>query len=145
MRPLPIVLAFLLWTALAHAQRPSASVKQFAGCYEVTSLSWNPPDNRIKLIPPRFELSMQIFDDAYHVQPAPRNAPATAYMRLFSWKPAGHAVKISFNGGLGGWRGKLRQSRSGELAGNLKEWCDYRCGWKKRTGSIHLKRISCGD
>jgi hypothetical protein len=94
-----------LWTALAHAQRPSASVKQFAGCYEVTSLSWNPPDNRIKLIPPRFELSMQIFDDAYHVQPAPRNAPATAYMRLFSWKPAGHAVKISFNGGLGGWRG----------------------------------------
>jgi len=63
-RPLPIVMAFLLWTASAHAHHPSASVTQLAGCYEVTSLSWNPPSNRIKLIPPRFELSVLAFGDA---------------------------------------------------------------------------------
>jgi hypothetical protein len=63
---------------------------------------------------------------------------------LWAWKPQGtDKVKVIWSGGLGGFRGTLKKSKNGDLAGKIKEWCDSRCGWKKRTGQLHLKRISC--
>jgi hypothetical protein len=67
------------------------------------------------------------------------------YERLWAWEPRGRRVWISWSMGLGGFRGTLKPSRTGELVGKLKEWCDFRCEWKKRTGAIQIRKIDCAE
>jgi len=131
----------LLWLALipfAHGQAPTQSVGTFAGCYEVTSLSWMPQDGTIKLIPQRFELltTFRMHSLPRHLEPSFENS--------WTWSPNGkNNLKIFFNNGLGGFKGKLVASGNGEFVGKLKEWCDSRCGFKKRTGNLHIRSTAC--
>jgi hypothetical protein len=132
----------LLAVALAHAQSAEPASLPFAGCYEVTSLTWTPADD-IRLIPQRIALlntptwghgfAMRSFD-----------AEKQHWENLWAWRPKGtNKVQLVWSTGLGGFRGTLKRSKDGDLAGKIKEWCDSRCGWKKRTGQLHLKKISC--
>ena len=50
-----VVVALSCLTA-AYGQTGSSSDVPFAGCYEVVSLAWSPPDETIKFIPKRFQL-----------------------------------------------------------------------------------------
>jgi hypothetical protein len=127
----------VLWCVMsAHGQQPRSTALRFDGCYEVTSLSWNPPDESIKLIPPRFELTPD-----NHVRPLPWKTGETAWG---SWTASGNKLKISF-GFLGGFRGTLKPSSAGRLNGKLKEWCDSRCEWHKRVGIIRIRKIDCRE
>jgi hypothetical protein len=57
---------------------------------------------------------------------------------LWDWGPKGKdKLEIDWSTGLGGYRGTLERSGSGELVGKMKEYCDYCCACKRRTGS-HL-------
>ena len=96
---------------------PPANV-QFAGCYEVRTLTWNPPDDSIRSIPSRFQLTTDraypgydIFD-IHSVPASPDNAIVE---RLWSWHLKRNEVLVSFNGGLGGFRGTLKPSSTANL------------------------------
>ena len=117
-----------------EGQQTRSSSLGFDGCYEVTSLSWSPPDDRIKLVPPRLELTSN-----NDIHPLPYNP---GDVRWGSWKAKDNKLKMNF-GLLGGFRGTLKRSASGEFAGKLKEYCDYRCEWKTRVGSIRIRKVAC--
>lgn len=130
---LPFVLCF---SRCAYGQQSHPSDLQFAGCYEVTSLSWNPPDSSIRAIPPRFKLTSE-----HHVLPMPSKAGEASWG---SWEDSGGNLKLSF-GFLGGFRGSLKPSDAREFRGKLKEHCDNRCEWRKRVGKIRVRNIACVD
>jgi hypothetical protein len=133
-----------LTAAFASVQAGDHSVPQFAGCYEIVSLTWSPPDNTIKLIPKQFELlSTARGPGVFDMHSLPRK-PEPSFENLWAWTPKGHdKVWISFSTGFGGFDGTLKKSGDGQLAGKLKEWCDYRCGWHKRTGTLHVRSATC--
>jgi hypothetical protein len=120
----------------AHGQQTQSTAIRFEGCYEVTSLSWKPPDESIHLIPPRFELTPD-----NRILPLPHK---TGDIQWGSWTATGNNLKASF-GFLGGFRRTLKPSNAGQLSGKLKEWCDHRCSWKKRVGEIRIRRIACDE
>jgi hypothetical protein len=62
---------------------------------------------------------------------------------LWSWRPEGKdKLEINLGTGLGGFRGTLKRSGGG-LIGKIKEYCDSRCGYKRRIGSLRLQKINC--
>ena len=129
----------------ANGQAPNPGPHVFAGCYRVALLSWSPSNPNIHFIPTRFELLS-----------APRVPGATGFGirsldaeagsdSLWSWRPKGKdELKIAWNRGLGGFRGTLKRSGSGQLVGKIKEYCDSHCGYKRATGSLRLEKIACG-
>ena len=58
-----------------------------------------------------------------------RGVPGNDWERLWSWRPMSDGIWVSWESGLGGFRGSLKQSRDGEFVGQIKEYCDSRCGW----------------
>lgn len=140
------LLVALCCTLTLYGQNAQGRVAELAGCYEVRELNWNPPDNRINLIPPRFRLSTnrtQPGHDVFSIESVPVNDSPLA--RFSFWIPGDNELRISFGTGFGGFRGTLKPSSTGELEGKLKEWCDNRCEWKKRVGTIHARRIECSQ
>jgi hypothetical protein len=142
MRRLILPLAFLCCTVSAHAQEERSTASKLDGCYEVISLSWNPPDESIRFIPPRFRLTA----DA-HVIPFKSEAKICG-----SWTAQAKKLKLRF-GCLGGFAGTLKPSGPGEFDGKLKEYSDHRCWpkWscgseeKRRTGLLRIRRTDCVD
>jgi len=131
-----LLLLAMCGAVCAHGQQRGSTDLPFGGCYEVTSLSWYPPDDSIRLVPPRFELTSD-----NHVRPLPSKGSEIPWG---SWMHKGRKLKVSF-GLLGGFRGTLKPSKSGELVGKLKEWCDSRCEWKKRVAQIRIRRTDCTE
>ena len=136
-------LFLLLSSALLHPQTPGNS-SRLAGCYQVTSLTWTPDGSDIHLIPKEFELSNDPRGDGMFRMkglPLVKNNPIE---RGWWWKPKGASkVRVDWSSGLGGIHGTLKRSRNGDLHGKIKEWCDSRCGWKRRTGQIRVQPIAC--
>jgi hypothetical protein len=63
----------------------------------------------------------------------------------WSWRPEGKVkLEINWGTGMGGFRGALKRSGSGELVGKMEEYCDSHCSYKTRVGSLHVQKISCG-
>jgi hypothetical protein len=111
------------------------------------SLTWSPPHETIRLIPNRFQLlyeTAQPGPGIFSIRPAP-SSRSNLIVNPWAWEPKGNQIWISFSTGLGGFRGTLKPSNAGELVGKLKEWCDYRCEWKKRVGKIRVRKIDCTD
>ena len=136
--------AILLLSLIASASGQNRNVDLFAGCYEVTDLSWTPPDQYIKVIPKHLELLN--IPVVYRNWFAMRNLEAEQNLveKLSSWKPESQErVTVIWGTGFGGFRGTLRKAGDHTLSGKIKEWCDSRCNWTKRTGTIQLNRISC--
>lgn len=132
----PYSLVFLLCSVVsAQCQQAHPTSSRFEGCYEVTSLSWHPADERINLIPARFELTHD-----NRIQPLPSK---TEDLQQGSWEPDGSNLRISFGAGWGGFRGSLKPSVADQFSGRLKEWCDSRCEWQKRVGYIRIRKIEC--
>lgn len=138
-----LVIALLCPKQICGQDRPTARVP-FAGCYQVMSLVWQPPNEDIKLIPERFELRSESVFKGSEVF-AVRSVPASGNLgeRLWRWKPKGSGLWISWGTSFGGFRGNFKRSRAGEFVGRLKEWCDSRCEWKKRVGIIRLQQLDC--
>ena len=129
-------------------QVPSEGPDFIAGCYQVTGVSRGLIAEDYSLFPTRFELLI-----------VPR-APGATYFNMrsldakgdrnsweasWSWRPEGkNKLEINWGAGLGGFRGTLKRSGSGELAGKMKEYCDSHCSYKRRVGILHVKKISCG-
>jgi hypothetical protein len=70
-------------------------------------------------------------------------ANSNAWDKLWAWQPSGSRLWISWGNGLGGFRGTLKQSRSGEFVGKVREWCDSHCEWKRRVATIRIQQIDC--
>ena len=128
----------------ASSQSAPPAKVQFAGCYEVRTLTWNPPDHSIRSIPSHFQLSTdraqpghEIFE-VHSVPPGPGNSIVESWF----WRPKRNEVLVSFGDGMGSFRGTLKPS-NGDLVGKLKEWCDARCEWKKRVGTLRVGKIEC--
>ena len=141
MRPLILPLTFLCCTVCAPAEEERSTPAKLDGCYEVISLSWSPPDESIRLIPPRFRLTAD-----GHVAPFESETKICG-----SWSADAKKLKLQF-GCLGGFAGRLKPSGPGELDGKLKEYSDHRCWpkWscgseKRRTGLLRIRRTDCGD
>jgi hypothetical protein len=126
----------------SYAQDPPF---KFAGCYEVASIVWSPPDADIPFIPKRVELQNTPFapgDPYSHMRSMGK--PTSSIERMWSWRPKSrNRIEISWSAGLGGTRGTLKRSKNGDLAGTIKEWCDGRCGWKTASADILLRPIAC--
>jgi len=134
---------FVLSTAvLPHAQDLDRGVSHFAGCYEVKSLTWSPTAD-IKAIPIRLKLLSSSRGDGFFQMRSFADS-RNNNENFWWWRPTGgDKVRVAWSNGLGGIRGTLKRSKNGDLKGKIKEWCDSRCGWKKRTGTIHLERFAC--
>jgi len=141
-----LALLVLVWVSCAYAQtgEKSADVR-FAGCYEVTSLSWTPRDYTVKLIPKRFQLSAEhhAAGGKFFMMRSLDPEASRLIDTLWAWRPKGNQVQVSWSRGFGGFSGTLKPSSTGDLVGDLKEWCDNRCGWKKRTGKMRVHKIGC--
>ena len=145
---LQILFVFL---AVLNLRAANGANRDLVGCYEVTSLKWTPvADSRIQLIPKKFQLTdksagpgTKSFFDMHSLEsdPIPQE-------RLWSWSLAeetirGNRLRLDFSTGLGGIKGIVRRARDGSLRGNIKEYCDSRCGWKRETGHLVARRIPC--
>ena len=141
-----ILLVSLGCFAAAYGQSQTSVQPPFAGCYEVETLVWSPADDTIRLIPKRFQLLNETWQPNRSVF-LMRSLPASGdrIEKLWTWEPKGDRVWISWSTGFGGFKGTLKPSRTGELVGKLKEWCDGRCGWKKRTGAIQVRKTDCTE
>src|SRR5215470_17349817 len=125
--------------------KPVLSLVPFAGCYRVVSQTCRPTSEDIKLIPDRFQLqSKSAFDPSRGIF-AVRSVPASDNLNenLWIWQPKGNSFWISWGTGFGGIRGTFKRSSNGEFMGKVSEWCDYRCDWKRRTGTIRIQQIAC--
>ena len=124
--------------------QPSAHVP-FVGCYQVVSQVWHPSNGDIRLIPNRFELRTESAFGPNSGMFAGRSMPGSGDPTdwVWMWRPKGGRLWISWGTGLGGVRGSFKRSRTGEFVGKLKEWCDSRCGWKRRVGIIRIQQIDC--
>jgi hypothetical protein len=144
--PTILLLLLLCCRDAAHGQSQPPLHPRFAGCYEVKSLVWNPPNETIKLIPRQFQLLNETWDRSQIVFKM-KSLPSSRDLmeNLWAWAPKGNRVWISWSTGFGGFKGTLNPSRPDELVGKLKEWCDSRCGWKKRTGAIRALKIDCTE
>jgi hypothetical protein len=142
-----LLLLLLCCRNAAEGQSQSPLHPRFAGCYEVKSLVWNPPDETIRLIPRQFQLLNKTWDDRSQIVFKMKSLPSSGNLmeNLWAWAPKGNRVWISWSTGFGGFKGTLKPSRPDELVGKLKEWCDSRCGWKKRTGQILALKIDCSE
>ena len=140
------VLGLLLCCVLSvHGQ--NGKQVPFSGCYEVQTLTWSPPDDRIRLIPSRFELSVDRTQPGHdifvihNIPASPDNSTDSIVEKSRFWIPKRNEVLLSF-GNMGGFRGTLKPT-NGDFVGKLKEWCDSRCEWKKRVGTIRVRKIDC--
>lgn len=128
-------------------QGPGQGPDELSGCYQVTLLTWNPPDDSIKLIPTRFQLlNVPRVPGAKSlgIRSLEAGSKRNPIENLWSWRPKGKGeLEIEWSNGLGGYRGTLKRSGSGELVAKMEEYCDYRCADKGRTGSLHLHKIGC--
>jgi len=94
-------------------------------------------------IPHRFELTDRATIFGNEVFQLSAETAATPPARLHHvWSPLQNRVMVQFGWGMGGWKGKLKQLKSNELAGKLKPFCDtIRCGDEVVT--IRAKRVDC--
>lgn len=130
-----------------YAQGKTSAQVPFAGCYQVVSQSWHPSSEDVKLIPDRFQLRIESAFEPKRQVFEVRSVPATGNLdeNLWVWQPRGSRFWIAFATGLGGFRGTFKRSSTGEFVGSLKEWCDSRCEWKTRVGTIRIKQFSCTE
>ena len=119
----------------------------FAGCYEVVSQVWHPMNEDASPIPGRFQLLKEPMDNRSSVILQMRSLTANHDMmeRLWFWQQERDGLFVSWGNGLGGFRGSLKQDHEGEFVGKVKEWCDSRCGLKRRTVKIRIRKNECGQ
>lgn len=141
-----LLVAVLCCSIDVSAQSQSFTHPPFAGCYQVVSQSWHPSNEDIKLIPYRFELRSESAFEPNRRMFEVRSVPTTGNLRenTWVWQPKRNGFWISLGTGFSGFDGTFERSATGEFVGKLKEWCDSRCGWKKRAGKIRMRQISCG-
>ncbi len=130
-----------------HGQTQTSAGVQFAGCYEIVSQKWHPGNEDASPIPSRFELRNEQADkrsaDFFQMRGIPPGR--NDWERLWLWRPKSDGVWVSWGRGLGGFRGTLKQHRNGELVGQIKEWCDSRCEWKKQVAEIRIRKAQCSE
>src|SRR5215467_2204091 len=141
-RLLPIALCFPIQM---YGQSQSSAYVSFAGCYRIVSQTWQPKSEDIKLIPDRFQLQSKSVFEPGRGMFAVRSVPATDNLNenLWIWQPKRNSFWISWGTGFGGFRGTFKQSSNGEFLGRVREWCDSRCEWKRRTGTLRIQRMAC--
>ena len=89
----------LMAAALANAQAAGQSSPGFAGCYEVTSLTWSPPGD-VKLIPKNLELlNVARGDGSFHMRAV--GVETNGMDRFWWWEPKGQTK--SRPGGEADW------------------------------------------
>jgi hypothetical protein len=140
-------LTFLLATISFALGESTKNRDLFAGCYEVTSLSTKPADDEVRLFPKRFQLMTipQVSGNGFFLMRSVESE--TEDRRIFNfrvWKPkSSNKVEMHWGSGLGGFRGVLKRSGSGHIEGKLKERCDHRCDYERRTLELQIQAIGC--
>src|SRR3954464_13604573 len=99
-----LLLLLLCCRNAAEGQSQSPLHPRFAGCYEVKSLVWNPPDETIRLIPRKFHLLKQTWDDRSQIVFKMKSPPSSGNLmeNLWAWAPKGNRVCIFPSRRLGG-------------------------------------------
>jgi len=139
--------AIVLCSSIAlHGQTHTSGVP-FAGCYEIVSQKWHPGNEDASPIPKRFELRSEQADkrssDRFQMRTIPPGRDD--WDSLWVWRPTSDGVWVSWGSGLGGFRGTLKDYGDGELVGQIKEWCDSRCEWKKQVAKIRIRKTQCAE
>ena len=141
-----LVLIFA-FSMVSNAQIANNDAK-LAGCYETTSLTWNPrPDVEIAFIPRKFQLMDKVYDSrsprilrVHDLGPSPNR---WEFLWIWTGRSDEQSLRITLSHGLGGFRGTLHRSKDGSLRGRLKEYCDGRCEWKRETALILARKVAC--
>src|SRR5262249_33708559 len=117
------------------------------GCYEIIIQKWHPTNEDASPIPGRFQLLREPVDARSNaiLQMRSLSANQDPIERIWFWRPEDHRIFLSWGTGLGGFRGTLVQDHDGEFVGKVKEWCDSRCGWKRRTAEIRIRKTNCAQ
>ena len=142
-----LLVAALVSPIQVAGQGPPSTHVPFSGCYQVVSQVWHPSNEDTKLIPDRFELRTESAFGPSSGMFAVRSVPASDNPTEWGWvwRPKGNGLWIDWGTGLGGLRGSFKRSRTDEFVGKFKEWCDSRCGWKRRVGIIRIQEINCTE
>jgi hypothetical protein len=141
-----LVLLPICYSLTAHGQSPPSAKVPFAGCYKVVSQTWHPGnEDEGTPIPNLFQLRNDVVGGAssgiYDMRRVPPNADVSD--KQWVWQPKGDRLWLSWGYGLGGIRGTLKRSASGEFVGKVKEYCDSRCEWKKQVATIKIRQVEC--
>jgi|SRR5579872_502915 len=142
-RYIPLV---LILASFVSAQTSSPTPDLFAGCYQVVSLTWHPPDTTVTLIPNQFELQNVPWESKgeFTMHSLRTEAEDHHFENLWTWRPISkNKLEVTWSTGFGGFHGTLKRAANGDLVGTIKEYCDYRCGWNARTGKLRVHPIDC--
>lgn len=130
----------------AHVQSIAAtSATEFAGCYEVRALTANPPNDNIRMIPLRFQLSTvksEFNKGSFKLKPVGESTDPHS-LQLFSWTPKQNRLHLAFSNGKSGYYGELKAAGADEFIGNLKYFCDWRGHCGKHAVTITVRKIDC--
>jgi hypothetical protein len=138
------VFLVLILPCLAVGQTPNQRPNLFAGCYNVSSLSESPPGEGSELIPRQFALLDEPKGKSAFFGMRSLGTGRNDFETLWTWRQkSADEIEINFSNGLGGFRGTLKKTSGGDFTGKLRQWCDYRCGPKRRVVAVHLHRIAC--
>lgn len=145
MNSISILFAVLCCCSVLHSQTLSPSAA-YAGCYEIVSQKWHPTNEDASPIPARFQLLSEPMDERSDAILQMRSLTTNPDLmeKLWFWQIKDHGLFLSWGTGLGGFRGMLVQDHENEFVGKVKEWCDSRCGWKRRTATIRIRKSDCG-
>ena len=128
-----------------YGQSVTADNVQYAGCYEVRTLTANPPDYSTRLLPSRFQLSTDrshLSSLSFVLKPLGESVDPHS-LQLFSWTPKQNRLHVAFSNGKWGYYGKLKPAGADEFTGNLKYFCDWRGHCGKHAIGITVHKMAC--
>ena len=138
-------LVFLCCSVIKPGQSQTLAQVPVSGCYQIVSQSWHPTNEDAVPIPSRFELrresAPQPYAGFYEMRSDPPTGDSTE--KRWIWQSKGQQLWLEWGTELGGFRGVLKPSASGEFAGKVTEYCNSQCEWKKRVAKITIKQIDC--
>ena len=140
-----LAFVFLFCSITNPGQSQASAQVPMAGCYQIVSQVWHPMNEDAVPIPTRFELSSESAPPPHSGFYEMRDDPPSGYSneKRSIWQPKGKQLWLVWATDLGGFRAILKQSRSGEFAGKVTEYCDTQCGWKRRIAKITIRQIDC--
>jgi hypothetical protein len=140
-----LALVFLCCSITKPSQTQTSTQVPFAGCYRIVSQVWHPTNEDDVPIPIRFELSGEParppHSGSYEMRSVPPSNDPTE--KRWIWRPRGDQLWLVWDADLGGFRGTLKQSGAGELAGKVTEYCNTQCEWKRRVAKVTIRQVDC--
>lgn len=140
-RTVLLISLMLICSTASLPQSVKEEAASYAGCYQVVSLTWSPPDPNAKYLEQHLIFNDELADDGW-LTIGTTDRKLRPNERWY-WKVTGkNKIKVIFGWGLGGYEGSLSRKDISRLVGKIKNYCDFKCS-STEVGTIELQKMDC--